>query len=262
MAAYRDCSLQLRIGREVVRIRMRIPDAPLSIPEFLPVAQALTDLVASSASREAETAGRGISCGPGCGACCRQLVPVGEAEALHLYDLCRKLDAVSRARVVERFEEMQRRLRAAGLLDALNAVHRLKSQEARRELGLAYFRLQIPCPFLDDKDSCSIHRDRPLACREYLVTSSPRHCAQIGTADAEILKLPVRVSALFYRFGDGIGEEAARWLPLPLTLEWAASETVQSEHRTYPGPALFERFVRLLAGEKGGQATSPGIHQP
>ena len=40
----------------------------------------------------------------------------------------------------------------------------------------AYFRLGIACPFLES-ESCSIHRDRPLVCREYLVSSPSEHCA-------------------------------------------------------------------------------------
>jgi Fe-S-cluster containining protein len=34
----------------------------------------------------------------------------------------------------------------------------------------------MPCPFLED-ESCSIHPDRPLVCREYLVTSPAELCA-------------------------------------------------------------------------------------
>ncbi len=45
------------------------------------------------------------------------------------------------------------------------------SRSARR-----YFHLGIACPFLED-ESCSIHADRPISCREYLVTSPAVNCA-------------------------------------------------------------------------------------
>ena len=41
-----------------------------------------------------------------------------------------------------------------------------------RILGREYFQLGIPCPFLEE-ESCSIYHDRPITCREYLVTSPP-----------------------------------------------------------------------------------------
>ena len=40
----------------------------------------------------------------------------------------------------------------------------------------AYFALGVACPFLVD-GSCGIRPVRPLACREYLVTSDPAYCA-------------------------------------------------------------------------------------
>jgi Fe-S-cluster containining protein len=36
----------------------------------------------------------------------------------------------------------------------------------------------MACPFLEN-DSCSIYLDRPIRCREFLVTSDARYCAQL-----------------------------------------------------------------------------------
>ena len=47
--------------------------------------------------------------------------------------------------------------------------------EERTELAYEYFKHGIACPFLED-ESCSIHPDRPMACREYLVSSPAENC--------------------------------------------------------------------------------------
>ena len=54
--------------------------------------------------------------------------------------------------------------------------------EGRRLFIRDYFRADVPCPLLDGQGTCAVRPVRPLACREYLVTSDPTHCA---TADDE-----------------------------------------------------------------------------
>jgi Fe-S-cluster containining protein len=242
-----DFDLTLRIGVERLHIRTRIPQADMSIPEFLPVIQSLTDAVVAAAARGVARSRRRISCGPGCGACCRQLVPVAEAEAVHLAGVLAGLGADRRARVLERLRAARERLTGSGLATELHSAERGQSPMDRRELGLRYFRLGIPCPFLED-ESCSIHPHRPLACREYLVTSDPRHCAHPEKGRVETVELPRRPSALLYRFGDGAGAAPARWMALPLALERAWGSGERGEGEAFPAPELFQRFVFRLAG--------------
>src|SRR5436305_2819221 len=84
-----------------------------------------------------------------------------------------------------------------------------------------YFNLGIDCPFLED-ESCSIHPDRPLSCREYLVTSPAEHCTA-PTRDT-IRRVPTPGFAMTaFAILDGpppVGK-GCRWVPLVLALEWA-----------------------------------------
>ena len=211
----------------------------------------------AAATREAEKARRSISCGPGCGACCRQLVPVAEAEALYLRAVVENLGPDRRARIQARHRGAMRKIRHSGLLQPLRSANDPNSRDRRRELGLRYFRLGIPCPFLE-QESCSIHPHRPLACREYLVTSDPKHCAAPDVGRVETLELPRRPSSLLYRFGDGDGSAPARWPPLPLAKEWAESSEAQATQDVFAAPSLFERFLHRFAGAEVQDSGSPG----
>jgi hypothetical protein len=166
-----------------------------------------------------------------------------------------------RVRVERRIETAMRRLSDAGLLEALRTADSFASREERRELGLRYFRLGIPCPFLEN-ESCSIHPHRPLSCREYLVTSPAAKCAQPDCRQWETVELPRRPSALLFRFGDGIGASRPRWLPLTLMLERAGSCDARIAQCNEPGPILFERFVRELANTQNEAMVSPPSSQP
>jgi Fe-S-cluster containining protein len=252
--------LALRIGRERVRIRARVPRGPVSLPEFLPVVQALTDAVMAAVARGVEREGRPISCGPGCGACCRQLVPIGEAEAVHLQDVLKAMSGDRRDRILQRFSAAAQTLTESGLLDALTAASGARSRDERREIGLRYFRLGIPCPFLEE-ESCGIHPHRPLACREYVVTSDPRHCGSLESGRVEMVELPHRPSAVFYRFGDGKGAAPARWLALPLALEPVRAGRVEAPSQTFDATELFTRFLQRLVRTRAEEEGVPGTGQ-
>ena len=75
----------------------------------------------------------------------------------------------------------------------------------------AYFALGIPCPFLEE-ESCSIHPDRPLVCREYLVTSPAELCA--GPTQEGVTPVPVPKVSLAAR---GLQDEREEWFPLALS---------------------------------------------
>lgn len=190
--------LELAIGGRPVRLTVRIPPGPLTLLDLLPLAQGLTDLTVNVASEAVAASAREVRCGPRCGACCRQLVPISPPEALRLRQTLAALPPAHRARVQARFAAAARQLAASGLDARLQAAMAPGSASAptRRALGLAYFAQGIACPFLED-ESCSIHAERPLACREYLVTSAPAHCADPAAGRAEVVELPRRVSTAF-----------------------------------------------------------------
>jgi len=239
------CQLRLRLGSEIVECQASIPAARIRLVDLLPTLQGLSNAIVAAAVRQVEREGRAVSCRRGCGACCRQPVPIAEPEAIQLAELIDAMAAERRELIRRRFRDGIERLAAAGLLDAVRGAPGIDDREARQRLGLDYFRQQIPCPFLDD-DSCSIHPYRPLACREYLVTSDPAQCSAPGPDAIDRVALPAKLSVALYRFGDGAGEGRPRWVPLLLALEWAASHRDACTRRSR-GRRLFQRFVRLLS---------------
>jgi Fe-S-cluster containining protein len=261
VSEYESVDVLLRVGASPLRIQAQMPRDPMSLPDLLPLVQSLTDALVAAAVREAEQMGRRVSCGPGCGACCRQLVPVSEIEVLYLQDLLNGLSSSHRARIEQRIGRARSRLSNAGLLDELRTASHLDSREARRSLGYRYFRLGIPCPFLEE-ESCSIHPQRPLACREYLVTSPPATCAELERGEAQTLELPRRPSAILNRFGDGIGASPPRWAPLTLFLERSRDCEARIRQRTHAGPLFLERFLRKLANTAEKPTVSPDTQDP
>jgi len=238
---------RLRVGAKLLEAEALVPEGPCRIVDLLPVIRALGSGVVQAAEEEVTAAGAAISCRAGCGACCRQPVPIAESEAVMIVELIESLPDERRAVVQRRFDEALAKLEASGLLERVRSLDSLPTPEARQDLGRAYFELGIACPFLED-ESCSIHAARPLACREYLVTSPASCCASPTPESIELVPVPVRPSVTLFRFDERGEEGPPQALPMILVREWA-EEHPEAVEATIPGPQLFERYVRRLAGE-------------
>lgn len=155
-----------------------LPAEPAAFPDILPAIRALADALVERARADLAAMGRPVSCGAGCGVCCKHLVVLGETEALRLARTVRALPPERRAVVEERFNAGLARLENSGLLPELLAVFTRQGGDWRSllEMQRAYWDLGIFCPFLD-QGSCSIYEERPLICRQYLVTTPPAACA-------------------------------------------------------------------------------------
>ncbi len=240
----RHAEIRLSVYGEPVTISVNIPTRHTTTRRMLPIFREACHRVVEGAVNHAENNGRTVSCKAGCGACCRQLVPIAPSEAHLLKELVNDLPPDRKAQIEGRFENARSRLEQAGLLQTLSAAEKPVDSEYKR-LGLEYFALGVPCPFLEN-ESCSIHQDRPLVCREYLVVSPAENCARTNGEPIEVLKIPGKASKALLAIDDAEDKKLRNWVPLVLALEWAEKNPKASPAR--PGTEIAERFIRELAG--------------
>ena len=200
-------TVQLRIGGEPREMQMTVPATPVKPQRVLPVLQMLTNTLVSDRVEASRAAGEPISCKAGCGACCRQPVPITEVEVHHIAKLVEEMPEPRRSAVRQRFADAMEHFERIDWFDRLEAAGDGRpgeevgsARERRVELALEYFREAVACPFLED-ESCSIHPDRPLACREYVVTSPADNCSRPAPGSVRLLKLPGAPSRALARLG-------------------------------------------------------------
>ncbi len=220
-----------------------IPAGPTRVSDLLPLARALSDAVIGETCRAVEAAGAFISCKPGCGACCRNLVAISEVESRRVGKLVEKLPEPRRSIVRARFSEARDRLAQAGLLETLQGTEGVREEEYDHLVG-SYFGLGIACPFLEE-ESCSIYSERPITCREYLVTSPPKYCGQLGSDKVERVRLPLRVFNAVARWQVSPAPYfLERWVPLILAPEWAEAHPDDPPPKS--GPDLLRELLDNL----------------
>lgn len=239
-------SVQLAIDGAPIDLSLPVPAAPARPRKMLPVLQALAEEIVDRAVEKVQGRGATISCKAGCGACCRQLVPISRAEAHALRDLVEAMPEPRRTRVRERFAEAKRRLIDGGMGDLvagdLPDDVRRRDDESTEKFGLKYFHLGIACPFLED-ESCSIHVDRPVVCREYLVVSPAELCAHPSDA-IEMVPLAGEVSEALRTLEAKDGADPP-FVPISLALDWA--EAHPDAGRTKTGPEMLSEILKEIA---------------
>lgn len=227
----------------VLRGTVAVKRGPMRLTGLVQTGYALTTALVQRANQLEEEGGRRISCKPGCGACCRHMVPVSPPEALYLTELVEGFEPQRRAAVTQRFDEvvaaLERRDMIGRLLDP--AIGNDPFMPVARE----YFELQQACPFLVD-ESCSIHQHRPVVCRDYNVTSPAEWCARPYDHDVAKVAMPLPLSVPLARASARMLGTRPQLIPLTLAPRWVA-EHPEVRARTWPGPELFDALLDELA---------------
>jgi Fe-S-cluster containining protein len=222
-----------------------ICDEPTRLSDLVPPIHALTEGVVGLAVKRAEREGRIRSCRAGCGVCCCQLVPLAPAEVFYLAERILSLPIAERTPVLRRFQSNEDTLSQIGLIHAISS---LGDTNDNNNVAQEYFRLGLTCPFLVES-SCSIHEWRPIACREYNVTSPPELCADPFTNTITAIHVHRRASAGLSKLCTQVAGLPLGLVPMPLLFDYFETYRDVAE-RTWPGVELFNQALDFVCGKK------------
>jgi Fe-S-cluster containining protein len=222
-----------------------VPAGQTNLTAILPVIQSLDDSFISGVTAQLSEAGFHVSCKAGCGACCRQMVPISIFEAEALSDWIRSLPEVRQQELAGRFHQTLLALAKAGLIDRIVSQNWFDATESARKLALDYFYQNLPCPFLEE-ESCSIHPIRPLICREYLVTSSPKFCEDPAGMQVVPARLPLNFSRILNSIGAELERDSRGWIPLVFLFAWMESGARPGASVAGVGPQVLYEFVKRM----------------
>ena len=238
-------NVELTVNGKRVAMQIRVPAGKVRPAELLPMYRGLAERLTALAVQDAEAAGHRITCKKGCGACCRQLVPVSALEARELVRVVARMPEPRRSEIKARFAAARQRLQAE-LPELMPQLLHPQDfpPDSVRDLGDRYFALGIACPFLEE-ESCSIYPDRPIACREYLVVSPVEHCATGDSKHVRALTPPGGpISAGIAAAERTPAGNRVGWVHLVLAPDFVAEHPDDPPPRT--GPELVgELFTRL-----------------
>lgn len=239
--------VRLTIGGQPLDLEMTVPAQATNVRRMLPVFRQMSNSFATLGTQGVGLEGKEVSCKAGCGACCRQPVPLAQPEAFEIAELVAGLPERRRTEVTKRFEEACARLIESGWFERLDASADM-DDKGRAEVIAEYFKHGIPCPFLEE-ESCSIHEQRPLACREYLVTSPAENCASPNAEGIDMVPLVAKPSVTLNAMTrqTNLGG-AVNFVPLVLSLIWADKYSEDMTEKT--GEEWMKEFFRGLTQQE------------
>lgn len=223
--------------------RVSIPDIPMTLGHIVPPTQQLADGCVRLAVNAARREGRDISCRKGCGACCVQLVPLSIPEICFMVSTVREQGTDYETVVRSRFASLENALRERGLWDKLEGLRGNGDDSAA---AAEYFSAGIPCPFVEN-GACSIHPWRPVACREYNVTSPPSHCSSPLDKKVERIRIHRRMTTALAKLASEFLESPVRLVPMPM-LFWFWDSHPELEDLSWQAPVLFDRMLAHALG--------------
>jgi Fe-S-cluster containining protein len=233
-------ALQWHVGDTPLPLELPVPALPVEPQAILPALQTLVNEVVAQSVKELEGTDKTVTCKAGCGACCRQIVPISDFEAHAIAEVIARMPEARRAHVMQRFADAERQLAAIKPLDEmLEAIN----GPDRYEFAVDYFRYGVACPFLED-ESCSIYPDRPLICREYLVHTPVERCERVDQKSG-VGVLPIsRASKALFRMSTFDDRPTETRVPLSLVPYWVARHP--RNFKLAGGGEWIVRFVRAM----------------
>ena len=214
--------IQLQVEGNLFEMQLTVQANPVKPQRMLPVFQQVTNLYVEIGVAATKSEGKSISCKKGCGACCRHFVAVSEVEAYDIAELVEKMPEPQQSEVKERFNKALTHFTETGWIERFENCAEYSDKNTLEVLS-DYFKEGVPCPFLVD-ESCSIHNDRPLTCREYLVTSPAENCANPTRENIDLVKLPVRPMGNVLELGQVKPVNGLNVVPLIASLKWAETK--------------------------------------
>ncbi len=237
-----------------VKLQMTVPAKPVKPQRMLPVFQKMTDAFVDISVRAVEEEGEKVSCKAGCGACCRQPVPISPIEVYQIAELVESMPEPRRSEVRKRFADACEHFEKLNWFEKAAACDELGAAEPMEKVAIElqkivdeYFREGIPCPFLEN-ESCSIHESRPLVCREYLVTSPAANCAYPRTDPINRIGMTFRPSVTVQHMERREEFSKLGFLPLIRALELAEKYPENFEEK--PGAQWAAEFLERFTGCK------------
>ena len=233
--------LPLRIGTQSMIFWIGFFLGTANLSEIVPAARDLSEVTIETFVEEISRRGEKVSCRKGChAACCRHLmVSLSVPEALSMVGEVDSQDAESRTRTIRSCATVAAKIRNHFKdTPSVTAGHQLKD-------GIldSYMDLDVECPFLLE-NCCSIYRQRPMTCRECLVTSPESYCKKKVGQLVQKVNLPIRFSAILTQLSRELYNTKDELVVLPCVFDWFIDNSRRYQ-KSWPTEYLVRRFIEI-----------------
>lgn len=244
---WKTINARVSIKGNPLDLQMTVPTKKVTVRKMLPIFRQMANSFVQIGIDAVEAHGEKISCKAGCGACCCQPVPISQSEVYQIAEVVEAMPEPRRSEIKEKFRQGVKHFAEIGWFQKLEStVH--ASAEVRQSVLDEYFHQGISCPFLENQ-SCSIYEERPLVCREYLVTTPAENCKNPKPETIRTIAIPIKPSPAVCSMSKTENLNAGiNFVPLILSLDWAENFPEEAEEKT--GEDWMKEFFKSITGKE------------
>jgi Fe-S-cluster containining protein len=234
--------VKLDIFGKSLRICIGAENKSAKLSDLVPLARLLSTKIISITRQHITNNGDIIACRPCCSQCCRHLVPLAIPEVMAM------------AQSERAFPEESCLLTARSILELTpkHFIEEFTKTESKicaklKDISDWYSQINLPCPFLLNR-LCTIYEQRPIACREHLVTGSASKCKANSTNQAQPVQIPISILEALAQLTSELEQTTIEAIILPFAVVWCRENPEYFKH-TWPASQLVRRFINILVKE-------------
>ena len=236
----KDCTetfeFNLDIFDESILFFIHVKPEIIKLSEIVPLTYEISSQISTHIHAKISENRTNIPCRKGCSDCCNYLVPLSIPEVFHIKEQVFAMPENIKQEVYKSF------LSSAKIL-LRNVPMNLTSIEMEN-LSKWYSDLNLSCPFLSD-NACSIYDNRPIACREFLVTGSSKFCGPEYNFDFNKIDLPVSILECLGKLSAEFKQTDNEAMMLPISLFWA-EENPEYDIKTWSSIEIVRRLTEII----------------
>ncbi len=247
--------LDLDIFSKPLHFRIGVSQGQAGLADIVPLARALSTKLALAVLNRLSKDGKFVPCHKGCSACCSYLIPLSVPE---VFRLRQELLAMSPD---QREVALKACLGTAKVIlnnlpenIEVNESIEMNGQIQTDWLSRWYSGLKQPCPFLSH-GLCTIYEQRPIACREHIVTGSAILCEAEWQDGSQVVQMPLSIIDCLGHLTAELEQSAIEAVMLPLAFPWA-QENMARHERQWPAIMMVERFVEIVKAKASENAVA------
>lgn len=214
-----------------------------TLPDIVPLARALSSRLAIIMLEHLHQDQETVACCKYCSACCKYLIPLSIPEAFRLNDEIMAMPEQFRQQYTQSFVDAAEKIlrREDKSLDPDDSSTK---QSEIDEISKWYSKLELSCPMLFD-DLCTLYDQRPLACREHIVTGSSELCPIGSVGEPRVVRMPVSILDVLGELTAELTDSEVEAVILPLAMPWA-QENVELSIRAWPAKKMVNKFIAIV----------------
>jgi Fe-S-cluster containining protein len=126
----------------------------------------------------------------------------------------------------------------------VNDSTKINGQDQMRQVSRWYSSLKLSCPFLSD-GLCTAYEQRPISCREHVVTGSALLCEDKFKYESRVVPMPVSIVESLGQMTAELEQSDIEAVMLPVALPWSEENPERDEQR-WPAVQMVEKFVEIV----------------